>query len=77
MILCSVPADGHGNDDRLPAGIEDFSGGWDPPGYQHPQGAHGHKYCAHQRVGIVIVLCTERRDAGFIHWTKYNLEIAK
>lgn len=52
-----LPADGHGDDDRLPAGVEEFSGGGDPSGYQHPQGAHRHKHRTHQRTGIVIVLC--------------------
>lgn len=31
-----LPADGHGDDDWLPAGVKDLSGGWDLPGYQHP-----------------------------------------
>lgn len=42
-----VPADGHSNDDRLPARIEEFSGGGDFPGNQHPQGAQRHKNRTH------------------------------
>ena len=66
--LCALPADGHGDDDWLPAGVEEFSGGGDPSGYQHPQGAHRHEHRTHQRTGIVIVLCVWRREAPFIYF---------
>lgn len=66
-----LPADGHGDDDRLPAGVEEFSGGGDPSGYQHPQGAHRHKHRTHQRTGIVIVLCVWRREGLFISFFCY------
>lgn len=60
-VVQGLPADGHGDDDRLPARIEKLSGGGDPPGYQHPQGAQCHKNCTHQWVGIVIVFCVGRK----------------
>lgn len=31
--LCDLPADGHGDDNWLPARVEELSGGRDPPGY--------------------------------------------
>lgn len=57
----ALPADGHGDDDWLPTRVEQFSGGRDRPGYQHPQGAHSHKGRTHQWVGIVVVFCVGRR----------------
>lgn len=56
-VLHGVPADGHGDDDRLPARIEEFSGGGDLPGNQHPQRAQRHKNRTHQWAGVVIVFC--------------------
>lgn len=67
--LCALPADGHGDDDRLPARVEEFSGGRDLPGYQHPQGAQRHKHSTHQRADVVIV-CVGRREGGFTHQAK-------
>lgn len=64
MKTCYQPADGHGDDDWLPAGVEEFSGGGDLPGYQHPQGAQRHKDRTHQRVGVVIVLCRKKKKVG-------------
>lgn len=64
---CALPADGHGDDDWLPAGVEEFSCGGNLPRYQHPQGAHGHKHGTHQWVGIVIVLCTGRTEFRITH----------
>lgn len=64
----SVPADGHGDDDRLPARIEKFSGGGDLPGNQHPQGAQRHKNRTHQWAGVVIVFCVgikKQTKSGF------------
>lgn len=58
----ALPADGHGDDDGLPAGVEEFSGGGDLPRDQHPKGAQRHKDCTHQRVGIVIVLWMGRKQ---------------
>lgn len=57
-----VPADGHGDDDGLPAGVQQLSGGRDPPGYQHPEGAQRHEHGTHQRVGVVVELCMEKRE---------------
>lgn len=65
--LIAVPADRHGDDNRLPARVEDFSGGWDLPGYQYPYGAQSHEHRTHQRVGIVIVICKRTREGGFTH----------
>lgn len=64
----ALPADGHGNDDWLPTRVEQFSGGRDLPGNQHPQGAHGHKGCTHQRVGIVVVFCVGGKNTTML-WT--------
>lgn len=60
-LLMALPADGHGDDDWLPTRVEQFSGGRDRPGYQHPQGAHSHKGRTHQWVGIVVVFCVGGR----------------
>lgn len=72
----ALPADGHGNDDWLPTRVEQFSGGWDLPGYQHPQWAHGHKGCTHQRVGIVIKFCIgakhEKHDMSHLSEIMYR-----
>lgn len=74
----ALPADGHGNDDWLPTRVEQFSGGRDLPGYQHPQGAHGHKGCTYQRVGIVIEFCREEVHNDLECYTKlYNFIYSK
>lgn len=74
-VVQGLPADGHGDDDRLPARIEKFSGGGDPPGYQHPQGAQCHKNRTHQWVCIVIVFCVGRKTLGSDN-RQYNVTVA-
>lgn len=39
--LCIVPADRHGDDDRLPPWVEHFSGGGGPAGDQDPDRGQG------------------------------------
>jgi len=56
FILISVflPADSHGDNDRLPPGVEHFSRGRYPPGDEHPDGRQGDEEGTNHRVGIII-----------------------
>lgn len=64
-ILPFLPADGHSDDNWLPAGVEQLSGGGNLPSNQHPERAQGHKDSTHQWVGIVVVLCMGGKEGGF------------
>lgn len=49
------PADGHGDDDRLPAGVQHFPGGGNAPGDEDPDGRQGHEEGTNHRVGIIVI----------------------
>lgn len=49
----SLPADGHGDDDRLPARVQHLPCSRAPSGQHHPDGEQGHKEGAHQGVDVL------------------------
>lgn len=52
----SLPADGHGNDDGLPAGIQHLPCGGTPSGQHDPDRQQGHEEGTHEGVDVSPVL---------------------
>lgn len=49
----SLPADGHGDDDGLPARVQHLPCSRAPSGQHHPDGEQGHEEGAHQWVDVL------------------------
>lgn len=52
----SLPADGHGNDNRLPARVQHLPRGGASSGQHHPDRQQGHKESTHQWVDVSPVI---------------------
>lgn len=62
--VLSLPADGHGDDDRLPARVQHLPSGWAPTSQHHPHRQQGHEDGTHQRVDVLPVIWKRQRSEG-------------